>query len=355
MRRPAAGSDELHSDINKLAIKELDSVGYLQIPSKCPTCKSGSLMMNPTKQATCVEYRCNEDSCRAHFSALSFSTVLPANAGRGLTPAKIKDAIKIYTSAGIKKPASPEAAAKQLDCGRKPVTRLFAALRAKEAALGERLNARTKLKTNVEVDGHRLRTGRISAKQAHKLYPRLVEEWQKNHKNEPLPKYWLMPLIVLGAWERGSDKSLLAPGRLKLSAPSSKPGTEGLEEVRGAAFFDKVKRNSVVFPDGAVSWLTVATEAGKGLRVASVVHQKQQFIYKDRQAKVRGASRWRGTQVIDRRWEGMDTWIGNPISTLIKARPNPQLMQAVRSFQWRVRQRDVYKQLGAACKSSMPQ
>ena len=34
-----------------------------------------------------------------------------------------------------------------------------------------------------------------------------------------------------GAWERGSDKGLLCPGRLKLSAPSSKPGTEGLDEV----------------------------------------------------------------------------------------------------------------------------
>ena len=100
-----------------------------------------------------------------------------------------------------------------------------------------------------------------------------------------------------------------------------------------------------------MSWLTVATEVGKGLRVASVVHQKQQFIYKDRQAKVRGASRWRGTQVIDRRWEGMDAWIGKHIPTLINAQPNPQLMQTVRSFQWRVRQRDVYKQLGAACKS----
>ena len=52
--------------------------------------------------------------------------------------------------------------------------------------------------------------------------------------------------------------------------------------------------------------------------------------------------------MIDRRWEGMDAWVGKHIATL---QPNPELMQKVRSFQWRVRQRDVYKQLGAACKS----
>ena len=160
-----------------------------------------------------------------------------------------------------------------------------------------------------------------------------------------------MPIVVLGAWERDSDKGLLAPGRLKLSAPASKPGTEGLEEVRGAAFFKKVAKNSVVFPDGAVSWCTHAVESKKGLRVAAVVHQKQQFVYKDRRAKAKGASRLRGTQTIDRRWDGLNQWVGKNIATLVNGKPNPQLMLRVRSFQWRVRQRDVYEQLGKACKA----
>ena len=155
---------------------------------------------------------------------------------------------------------------------------------------------------------------------------------------------------ILGAWERGSDKGLLAPGGLKLSAPSSKPGTEGLEEVRGAAFFDKVKKNSVVFPDGAVAWNSVAKESNKGLRVASVVHSRQQFVLRDRRAKSVGASRWRGTQVLDRRWNGLDDWIGTKMATMVDDRPNPGLMRKVRSYQWRVRQRDVYKKLGEACK-----
>ena len=106
----------------------------------------------------------------------------------------------------------------------------------------------------------------------------MVAEWQKKHKHESLPKSWLMPIVVLGARERGSDKGLLAPGRLKLSAPASKPGTEGLEEVCGAAFFEHVGKNSVVFPDGAVSWRTNALESKKGLRVAEVVHSRQQFV-----------------------------------------------------------------------------
>ena len=141
-----------------------------------------------------------------------------------------------------------------------------------------------------------------------------------------------MPIVVLGAWERGTDKGLLAPGRLKLCAPSAKPGTEGLGEVRGAAFFDKVDKKSVIFPDGAVAWHTVADEANKDLRVANVVHQRQQFVFQDRRAKAAGASRWRGTQIIDRRWDGLDSWIGTHISTMVAGRPNPALMQKVRFY-----------------------
>ena len=56
---------------------------------------------------------------------------------------------------------------------------------------------------------------------------------------------------------------------------------------------------SVIFPDGAVAWHMVADEASKDLRVANVVHQRQQFVFQDRRAKAAGASRWRGTQTID--------------------------------------------------------
>ena len=97
-------------------------------------------------------------------------------------------------------------------------------------------------------------------------------------------------------------------------------------------------------------WETVAKESNKGLRVAPVVHQKQQFVIKDRRAKKRGASNWRGTQVIDRRWDGIDSWIGRNVATLKNGRPNIALMAKVRSYQWRVRQADVYTNLGKACK-----
>ena len=100
----------------------------------------------------------------------------------------------------------------------------------------------------------------------------------------------------------------------------------------------------------AVAWTTVATEAAKSLRVAHVVHSKQQFVLKDRRTKARGASRWRGTQVMDRRWDGLNSWVGKNIATLVGGRPNVRLMDKVRSWQWRVRQRDCYMVLGSACK-----
>jgi hypothetical protein len=352
MRRQPLGDLQTRALLNSLAVKQMDASGYVQIPSKCPDCNVGSLKecVHLSNREKNINFQCGEYDCRATFSALSLSSVFPKRMGRGMTPFQVHEGIKIYTSAGISKPASPEAAAKQIGCGTKPVKRLFVALMQKEAELGTKLNTTTRLMLNVEVDGHRLRTGSIGHKKAMRLHPHLVDEWQKKHKDLACPKYWLMPIIVLGAWERGSDKGLLAPGRLKLSAPSSKPGTEGLGEVRGAAFFEKVKKNSVIFPDGAVAWTTVATEAARSLRVAHVVHKKQQFVLKDRQAKVRGASRWRGTQVLDRRWDSLDSWVGRNIATLVNGRPNVRLMEKVRSWQWRVRQRDCYTALGSACK-----
>ena len=244
MRRPPVGDSDALALLNAAAIQQMRTVGYVQIPSKCPACNVGSLKECthlPTRDKI-IKFMCDEFGCRTCFSALSLSSVVPKNLGRGMIPYQVHEGIKIYTSAGVSKPPSPEAAAKQLGCGIKPVYRLFTALMQKEAQLGAKLNASTRLKLNVEVDGHRLRTGSIGHKRAMDMYPDLVKEWQQRNKGQACPKYWLMPLTVLGAWERGSDKGLLASGRLKLSAPSSKPGTEGLEEVRGAAFFRRSKR-----------------------------------------------------------------------------------------------------------------
>ena len=231
--------------------------------------------------------------------------------------------------------------------------RLFAALRAKEAELGTAWNKRNRLTTNVEVDGHNLRTARLGLERAKTKYPELVKKWQLKHKGERMPKYFLMPIKVLGAWQRGSDKSILEPGHLKFVAPGGKPGTESLEEIRDSKIMNKVaSKKTVLFPDGAESWKTAATEQRRGLKVAAVVHQKSQFVKKDRVGKARGASRWRGTQVIDRRWDFMDKWIGTELATLKDGVVNDALWVRVRSFQWRVYHsaKDQYKLLGSKCK-----
>ena len=75
-----------------------------------------------------------------------------------------------------------------------------------------------------------------------------------------------------------------------------------------------------------MAWTTVA----KSLRVAHLLHAKQQFVLKDRPAKVRGASRGRGTQVLDRRWDGLNLWVGRNIATLVNGHPNARLMEKAR-------------------------
>ena len=146
-----------------------------------------------------VTLRCMEDSCRAKISATNHSNVLPRNIGRGMTPVQIRTAIRAYTSAGITKPPSPEATAKLVGCGKFSVVRLFAALRGKEAELGATLNKHSRFKTNVEVDGHNLRSASLGVKRAKTKYPDLVKKWRRHHKNKRAPKYFLMPIKVLGA------------------------------------------------------------------------------------------------------------------------------------------------------------
>ena len=162
-----------------------------------------------------------------------------------------------------------------------------------------------------------------------------------------------MPVKVLGAWQRGSDKCILEPGHLKLVAPGGKGGTEGLEEVRDSKIMNKVMaKKTVIFPDGAEAWKTVALEQRRGLKVAAVVHAKSQFVKKDRVGKIRGASGWRGTQVIDRRWEGLDKWVGSELATLKDGVVNEALWVRMRSYQWRVHHndKDKYKLLGSKCR-----
>ena len=140
---------------------------------------------------------------------------------------------------------------------------------------------------------------------------------------------------------------------LKLVAPGGKPGTESLEEIRDSKIMNKVvTKKTVVFPDGAEAWKTVALEQRRGLKVAAVVHQKSQFVKKDRVGKRRGASRWKGTQVIDRRWGSMDKWIGTELATLKNGHVNDAIWERLRSFQWRVHNNDKnkYKLLGSKCK-----
>ena len=83
-----------------------------------------------------------------------------------------------------------------------------------------------------------------------------------------------------------------------------------------------------------------------------MVHEKNQFVKKDRMGMRRGASRWRGTQVMDRQWDSLDSWIGREIPTKKKGVINDALWDRVRSFQWRsyYADKDKYKLLGSKCK-----
>ena len=123
-------------------------------------------------------------------------------------------------------------------------------------------------------------------------------------------------------------------------------GDESNEEVMASRILSRCEKGTWVYPDGARAWKVAADADEKRLRVKPVIHQKNEFV------------RWesrdvRGTQMLDRRWSGLDAWVGKQIHTFKDGKVNPQLMQKVRSWQWRVRKgqsADLFLELGKACR-----
>ena len=75
-----------------------------------------------------------------------------------------------------------------------------------------------------------------------RLYKDLVKEWQAKHKNKSLPKYFLGHVAVLGIFQRGCKKAVLADTTLKLVAPASKPPPESVRDVLSSKILRRVDK-----------------------------------------------------------------------------------------------------------------
>lgn len=143
------------------AVKELQKIGFLKAPQRCPFCKRYNLYQADNKGKT-VEYRCKWAYCRKRITALNHSYGLPQSLGRGLSATGLLVAIRSYCAAT--KCVSPLAVAQTIGCSEKPIARLYTCLREMEAKAGAELNYSMRLRKEVELDGHKVRTAWVSKK-----------------------------------------------------------------------------------------------------------------------------------------------------------------------------------------------
>ena len=136
-------------------------MGFLKAAERCPFCKRNNLFEADSKGKT-VEYRCAWKYCRRRITALNHSYGLPQSLGRCLSATGLLVAIRSYCAAT--KCVSPLTVAQTIGCSEKPIARLYACLREMEAKAGADLNYSMRLRKEVELDGHKVRTAWISKK-----------------------------------------------------------------------------------------------------------------------------------------------------------------------------------------------
>ena len=107
---------------------------------------------------------------------------------------------------------------------------------------------------------------------------------------------------------------VLAEAPLKLMPAGSKPLPESKEESKQTKICQKPTPNATVFADGAQAWSTVIKEEWLRCRVEHVSHKDGQFT----KIVPNGSkgSRVAGTQVIDRTWDHMKSYIPRTLSSI---------------------------------------
>ena len=144
------------------SLTQLQNLGFLEKPGRCPSCKRGHLYDHSCTQGY-VSYRCNWNYCNRRFSAMNLTKALPKSLGRSFTATSLLMTLRTYAAAS----GAVDAVALSKTLGgvtAKPLHRLFKYLRAHEAQRGSEINDSTRLRGHVEVDAHKVRTAWISKK-----------------------------------------------------------------------------------------------------------------------------------------------------------------------------------------------
>ena len=106
---------------------------------------------------------------------------------------------------------------------------------------------------------------------------------------------------------------LVVPRALPVTVPGSRPPTESRQSICESGLLQKVpskmKRSTVIFSDGNQAWRTEASR--QGLRSSWVCHQNKEWTRADASLTNRALPKLAGTQVLDRAWLTLKSFIGH--------------------------------------------
>ena len=228
-------------------------------------------------------------------------------------------------------------------------------LRAMEAQAGQALNAALGLEGDLEGDAHGVRCCYISKDNPH--FATAVAKAQARFKpGSPVVKVWKLWVRLAGLGARSGSGGKLAIAMLppNLVVAEGPPPPEETKEVAASGLLQKaVPRKSLLNADGSAAWKAAARLVAPHLLHRNVVHSQNEYTRKVRTPP--GFSNVTGTQCVDSRWNRLDDYIPNEVTTKVGKKVNPELLTYIWTWVWRFNRdhnEDLQTALGRLCRES---
>ena len=150
-------------------------------------------------------------------------------------------------------------------------------------------------------------------------------------------KSYAVHVMLLGVQERGNAPVLFLPRPVAMR-PGTRPVSETRKQIDDSALLKKIRRTaaSAAYSDGNKNWRAAAKDLG--LEHHYVTHQVKTFCKRVKPGSVL-LSCVAGTQVLDRSWQSLKTFLPPKLSAKLKvdgdSALNPAVKQQLFMWNWR--------------------
>jgi hypothetical protein len=244
-----------------------------------------------------------------------------------------------------------EQCASHLKLGRHVTGTILSKLRSLEAAAGFHKSRAARFSGNLEADGHGVKRCYVSAQNP--SFQKEVKDAVKRHKGVNQKVYTLY-VRVAGLLQRGRSGVSLSFLDFKLIKKGGKPPPEEFEEVKKTNLLKQIRnrgQKSTLFMDGAEAWVKAKRDQCPRLSIKPVSHRQMEFTRKNIPTR-KGEAKTRGTQAVDRRWQGLDRYLPAQVVAKHRKDVNGELATYIYSWVWRTwlpSKSDLLSEIGKLC------